>query len=62
VRQGWSDKIKPVGIGAAAMDKDQGLGARPSVVEVVQIHMLQLQVFTGTIDLHAHPQCRLRSL
>jgi hypothetical protein len=55
-RQGWPDKIKPAGIGTTTMDQDQSLGTRTSVVEVVQVHVLQLQVFTGTIGLHAPPQ------
>jgi hypothetical protein len=41
-RQGRANKIKPVGIGATAVDKDQSLGTRPSVVEVVQVHVRQL--------------------
>ena len=61
-RQGRSDQIKPVGIGATAVDQDQCLGTRTSVVEVVQVHVLQLQVFTGTIRLHAHPQFKLLSV
>src|SRR5262245_15838107 len=61
-RQGRPDQIKPMGIGTTAVDQDKGLRTRTSVVEVVQAHVLQLQVFTGTIALHAHPQLRLLSV
>jgi hypothetical protein len=40
--QNRSYKIKPVGIGATTVDTNQRLGARASVVEIVQGYVLQL--------------------
>src|SRR5437764_14779719 len=61
-RQGWPNKVKPVGIGATTMNAHQRLWSRTSVVQVVQIHVFQLQAFTDTVGMHALPQVRFTSL
>src|SRR5262245_6282862 len=55
-RQGWSNQVKPMAIGATTMYTHQRVRSRTAVVQVVQVHVFQLQAFTATVGRHASSQ------